>query len=220
MGKLRTTWSGAFLAAMIATGAHAGSILGSLRTPAPSTGGTQVNPYAGSARSLPGVHMMQRGLATDAVVFVDEVPAGTDAGPAPPMPRLSQKDQMFAPRVVAVAKGNPVDFPNMDPIFHNVFSVSPARRFDLGKYPRGHTKQVTFSKAGLVKVYCDIHANMEAFVMVLPHGFFARPDAAGHFSLPPLPPGTYTLKVWHPDLPELTREVRVGEGDLNVTLEY
>ena len=121
MVHVRACLSSAALAFLIAATAGAGSISGTLHAPMAAPGSKQVDPYAGSARSLPGAHMMQRGLVTDAVVYVDEVPVGSNAGAPPETPRLTQKDQMFAPRVVAVARGNAVDFPNMDPIFHNVF---------------------------------------------------------------------------------------------------
>ena len=116
------------------------------------------------------------------------------------------------PRVVAVTRGGAVDFPNLDPIFHNVFSVSPTRRFDLGKYPRPKSKRVTFPKCGLVKVYCDIHSDMEGFILVVPSSFFTRPDASGAFRLEGVPAGTWKLRVWHPDAPEMAREVTAPES--------
>ena len=180
----------------------------------------QVNPYAGSARALAGSHEDSPAGPMDAVVYVESVPEGTAVPDSRPTPRLSQKDQRFAPRVVAVERGGAVDFPNMDPIFHNVFSVSPTRRFDLGKYPRGHSKQVTFSRPGLVKVYCDIHSDMEGFILVTPNPFFAHPDDQGHFELPALPPGHYRIHVWHPEQPELTREVDLKSVDQVVSLSF
>jgi len=120
-----------------------------------------------------------------------------------------------------VRVGTKVEFPNQDRMYHNVFSVSPVKRFDLGKYSRGHSKAVTFDRPGVVNVFCDIHSDMAAFVYVLPHHVFAQPAANGEFSLPDLPPGTYSLKVWHPDFGERIREIKVPEGrDLAVELEY
>jgi hypothetical protein len=114
-----------------------------------------------------------------------------------------------------------VDFPNLDPIYHNVFSLSPVRRFDLGKYPRGHSRQVTFPKPGLVNVYCDIHSDMEAFILVLPNHAFARPTRAGEFTLPDLPAGRYILKAWHPDLGERSETVEVpATGDVTADVEF
>jgi len=154
---------------------------------------------------------------------VESLPADADAAipRAGAMPQLAQKGQRFVPRVLPIAAGTTVDFPNMDPIFHNVFSLSPVKRFDLGRYPRGHSKRVTFATPGLVNVFCDIHSSMAAYVLVLPHHAFAQPDSAGAFTLPEVPAGRYVLHVWHPDAPAATRSVEVpaaGDVSLEVTL--
>jgi plastocyanin len=178
------------------------------------------NPYPGQASSLPHAATMMHGAVGDAVLWLEKVPARADTATNDPHPRLAQKDQCFQPRVLPIAVGTTVDFPNLDPIFHNVFSASPIKRFDLGKYPRGHSKSVTFDRTGLVNVYCDIHSHMEAFVLVLPTHAFTQPAADGTFSLPPVPPGHYTLHVWHPDLHEFRREIEVGDGDLVLELGW
>ena len=144
------------------------------------------NAYPGRASSLPTARMMAHGLVTDAIVWLERVPASADTVFPGPRPKLAQKDQCFQPRVLPVAVGTGVDFPNMDPIFHNVFSASPIKRFDLGKYPRGQSKRVVFDRPGLVNVYCDIHSDMEAFVLVLTTHVFTQPDANGAFALPPV----------------------------------
>ena len=82
-------------------------------------------------------------------------------------------------------------FENRDRIYHSVFSVSTTRRFDLGKYPKGHSRSVTFPKAGVVNVYCDIHSDMAAFVLVTPNHAYAQPAADGGYALPNLPAGKY-----------------------------
>ena len=87
------------------------------------------------------------------------------------------------------------------------------KRFDLGKYGNGKSKPLFFDRPGLVNVYCDIHSNMEAFIVVLSNAWFAQPDAEGHFTLPPLPVGTYTVRVWHPDLGDRTTSVTVRDDD-------
>jgi len=205
--------------------ARAGVIHGVLHVPPVAITVEAVgNRYPGRASSMPHVAPMVHGAATDAVISIQRISPAADSALAArrdEVPRLAQKDQSFVPRVLAIPVGASVDFPNLDPIFHNVFSVSPVKRFDLGKYPRGQSRRVTFGKAGLVQVYCDIHANMAAFILVLPNPAFARPDVQGTFALPDLPPGTYTLKVWHPDLPELSRTVEVPEqGDVALDLSY
>lgn len=200
------------VALIAASPAVAGTIRGTIHTPALADRAAPAgNGYPGSAATMPGMRAMARGLASDAVVYITHLPAEVDSAIAvpPARPRLAQQGQAFVPRVLAVAVGTEVDFPNMDPIYHNVFSLSPVRRFDLGKYPRGHSKTVKFNHTGLVNVYCDIHSDMAAFVLVLQNHAFAQPGADGTYALPELPAGRYELKVWHPDLSEVTRVVEV-----------
>ena len=125
------------------------------------------------------------------------------AGPVGPcaLPRrnpvISQANRQFTPRVLPVLKGTTVEFPNDDLIFHNVFSLSKTRPFDLGIYEPGDSKEVTFMRAGLVKVYCNIHPQMITNVVVLENPFYALTDAHGSFVLCDVPDGAYTLRTWH-----------------------
>ena len=131
-----------------------------------------------------------------------------------PTPRLAQQDQSFEPRVVVVVAGGTVDFPNFDPIYHNVFSVSPVKRFDLGKYPRGQSRSVRFPAPGVVSVFCDIHADMSAFIVVVPNAAWVRPGADGQFALSGLPAGQYEFHWWHPDFVSGVADVTVpANGD-------
>jgi plastocyanin len=197
--------------------ASAAVIRGTLRAPAGSEKKTSVaNPYPGRAGSMPPAEV-RRGVLQDAVIWIEgPTPTGLppDSLRAPGRTgQLAQKDQSFSPRVVPVMVGGYVEFPNRDPIYHNVFSVSPAKRFDLGKYGRGKSKSVRFDKPGVVKVYCDIHSNMEGFVLVVPNGWFTRAAEDGAFELPPLPSGTYRVQAWHPDLGTKSVSVTVGENE-------
>ncbi len=200
--------------------ARAGVIRGTVSTSASKLVGATAA-YPGSAAAMPGMHAIAHGLVTDAVVYLEQVPPGVDSAitqPAP-HPQLAQKDELFVPRVLPVAIGTAVDFPNKDPIYHNVFSLSPARRFDLGKYPRGQFKTVVFDRAGLVNVYCDIHSDMEAFVLVLPNHVFVRPGSDGRFTLPEVPAGRYQIRIWHPDRPAWSRSIDVPDhGDVVLTV--
>jgi len=202
--------------------AGAGVIHGQMQVPEPPPAPQRTaQPYAGGASSMAQPRVPVRGSPQDAVIYIESIPTGVDSVLPEPSgrPRLAQQDQSFVPRVVAVPSGGAVDFPNLDPIYHNVFSVSPAKRFDLGRYGRGKSKSVTFKKPGLVNVYCDIHSNMEGFILVVPNRALARPDAAGRYALPDLPPGRYTLVAWHPDLATVRREVTVPEsGDVVLDL--
>jgi len=193
-----------------------------------SSGGTRAtrgaNPYPGRVSAMAATMGTMRGLLGDAVIQVDHVPAAAESALTARIevvPKLAQKEQTFVPRVTVVAAGSRVDFPNMDPIYHNVFSLSPTKRFDLGKYPRGQSRSVVFAKPGLVNVYCDIHSDMEAFVLVLPHHGFTRPRANGTYALPDLPPGHYVVRAWHPDLGTVERDVDIPpEGDVTVDVRF
>jgi len=210
---------------MVPVSGFAGTIRGTVRLPSVSSPNVSFQPYAGRASSLAAPARTQRGRVTDAVISIESLPAQVDAGLAnptsSPRPRLSQSQQAFVPRVLAVPVGTTVDFPNLDAIYHNVFSVSPARRFDLGKYPRGDSRAVTFPKPGVINVYCDIHSDMAAFIVVLPNRAFTQPDEDGSFRLPELPAGRYTVRWWHPDFEGGTREVTVpSDGDATVDVEF
>jgi plastocyanin len=138
-----------------------------------------------------------------------------DARPQGVMPlrvAISQHHETFTPRVVAVTVGSEVEFPNDDPIYHNVFSLSRAKNFNLGRYPRGNTRRVRFDRPGIVKVFCEIHSHMSATVMVFDHPWFAIPDEDGRFELPPVPAGDRQITAWHERLGDTTLHVRVESG--------
>jgi len=138
-----------------------------------------------------------------------------DAHPqdVPPMQvAIRQENEMFLPRVVAVTVGSEVEFPNDDPIYHNVFSLARAKNFNLGRYPRGDTRRVRFDKPGIVKVFCEIHSHMSATVMIFDHPWFGIPDENGHFELPAIPAGDQQITAWHERLGDTTVRVRVESG--------
>ena len=111
---------------------------------------------------------------------------------------VTQKDLAFRPTLLAIEVGTKVEFPNEDDTYHNIFSYSPAKRFDLGRYPPGEnpTPSIVFDKAGLVTLRCDIHEHMRGLILVLETPYFAITDANGHFRLTNLPPGRHLLKAW------------------------
>jgi plastocyanin len=134
---------------------------------------------------------------------------------------IGQVEHRFVPRVLPVALGTTVLFENRDRVWHNAFSISPAKRFDLGKYPPRQARAVTFDAPGVVQLYSDIDPSMAGFVFVSPTPIFTQPDPGGAFALPALPAGTYTLKVWHPTLGRLTRRVEVtGQADPTLSLTF
>ena len=123
---------------------------------------------------------------------------------------VDQRDKMFMPHVTVVTRGTTVHFPNSDTVFHNVFAYFQAKKFDLGMYARGRSKQVTFDKTGLVILLCNVHTYMSAYIMVVDTPYYAVTDGAGRFRLPDVPPGTYTLHGWHESGAELTQTITVG----------
>jgi plastocyanin len=144
------------------------------------------------------------------VVFVQDAPR---AGSLPAMrARIAQQGETFQPRVVAITRGSTVDFPNGDPYFHDVFSLSRAATFDLGSYPRGSSRSWQFPRAGIVKVYCHIHSHMSASILVFDHPYFAIPRTDGTFSLDDVPAGNYQVSAWHERIGENTQPVRIDAG--------
>jgi plastocyanin len=126
---------------------------------------------------------------------------------------ILQQNETFIPRVVAITIGSTVDFPNGDPFFHDVFSLSRSGSFDLGSYPKGKSKSEQFRHPGLIKVYCHLHSHMTASIMVFDHPWFAIPAAAdGSFAIDDVPPGTFTVSAWHERIGENTQEVTVEGG--------
>ena len=147
---------------------------------------------------------------TNVVVFLQNAPAPATL-PAT-RARIVQENETFVPRVVAITRGSIVDFPNADPFFHDVFSLSRSGTFDLGSYPRGQTKSQQFRKAGLIKVYCHIHSHMSASIMVFDHPFFTIPRGDGSFAIDDVPPGDYKVIAWHERIGENTQPVRIEPG--------
>jgi plastocyanin len=133
---------------------------------------------------------------------------------------IVQEGLEFRPRVLAIQVGTTVRFPNLDNLYHNVFSYSAARRFDLGRYPHGESKEVTFDRAGRVDVFCEIHEHMRAFVVVVDNPHFARAEEDGRFSIPRVPPGRYTLVAWREGFEPVRREVDVGASGARVDVEF
>jgi len=153
------------------------------------------------AYNLRGTAAPATSLDTEPVNEFDRMVMILEDGKLPPKPPvtvvLNQQGSRFDPELIAVPTGSTVQFPNLDPIFHNVFSLSKARKFDLGYYPRGQSRSVKFDQAGVVQVYCHIHANMYAAIVVTDSPWFTKPGADGNFSFSNVPAGRYRLVVWH-----------------------
>ena len=161
------------------------------------------------SRSIATVALAPESELRHVVVYLKDAPRG----PVSPIrAEIRQENENFVPRVIAVPVGSDVEFPNDDPIYHNVFSLSRARTFDLGRYPKGQSRRVRFDKPGIVKVFCQIHSHMSATVMVFDHPWFAVPDESGTFELPPVPAGARQVTAWHERLGDTTLDVRVEPG--------
>jgi plastocyanin len=106
---------------------------------------------------------------------------------------MEQKNRKFTPDTVVIPAGSTVSFPNLDPIFHNVFSLSKPKTFDLGNYPKDHTRTITLPKPGIVLVDCHLHPNMAGVIVVTPNKWSAKADAAGRFLISGVPPGSYRI---------------------------
>jgi plastocyanin len=148
------------------------------------------------------------------VIYLEGTPAlrGRASTQTQVPPVIRQRGERFAPHVLPILAGTTVDFPNEDGIYHNVFSLARVREFDLGRYPRGESKQVQFPKPGVVQVFCHIHSDMTAYVVVLDNPFFVVPDANGRFALDGVPPGEYRLIAWHERIRPMVTTVRVEAG--------
>ena len=147
---------------------------------------------------------------SNVIVFLQDVARPPVLNPT--RARIVQENETFVPRVVAITRGSIVDFPNADPFFHDVFSLSRSGTFDLGSYPRGQTKSHPFRQTGLIKVYCHLHSHMTASIMVFDHPFFTIPKADGTFSIDDVPPGSYKVSAWHERIGENTQSVRIDAG--------
>jgi plastocyanin len=146
------------------------------------------------------------------VIYLDST-AGLDSSSHPPRKlEVRQQNQTFSPHVLPVVAGSQVQFPNEDPFFHNVFSLSKSKTFDLGRYPEGSSKGVQFDHPGVVQVFCHIHSDMSAVVLVTPNAFFATPDTTGAYSIQGIPAGTYRVIAWHERAKPIVSTVRVQPG--------
>ncbi|HYV51196.1 MAG TPA: carboxypeptidase regulatory-like domain-containing protein [Dongiaceae bacterium] len=173
--------------------AFAGEVNGTIDLPRRPAPGVDVDLYGKYDNAKPEAPKDAGKL--DGVVFLRA--EGHEVVPASlPVPVMDQKNAHFVPRIVVVPAGGKVRFLNSDPMFHNVFSLSPIKKFDLGRYPKGNSKLLSFEHPGVVQVFCDIHAEMIGFVVVVDGPHYAVLDAEGHYRITDVPPGNYDVAVW------------------------
>jgi plastocyanin len=147
------------------------------------------------------------------VVYLEHVPEGAVAPDRPRTPaRMEQEGMSFKPHVLAVVKGMEVEFPNRDMLFHNVFSLSKTKSFDLGRFPQNASKSLRFEKPGIVKVFCHIHSDMSGVIVVLDNPFYASPGSDGQYMIEGIPPGEYRVVAWHERARVAAKRVRIEAG--------
>jgi len=192
------------------------------------TGTIRIEKKLTKRRVTPSVSIYQRGAAVElgrdakedplefersrVVIYLDGPgPASVDSASSATL-KMQQLDRRFTPDLLVVPAGSTVSFPNMDPIFHNIFSLSKPKTFDLGSYDKGKTREVVFPKPGIVDVYCHLHPNMAATVVVTPNRWYARSDGSGHYEIQNVPAGKYTVVAWHKSAGFFRKSIVIEDG--------
>lgn len=208
---------GLLLLVLTCLGSHGGTIVGRVRAEAKT--GAPASPAGGeySSRKYKFVERVDYAAMREFVVYI-EGDLGSTNRPAfnavqVVTRRVAQQGAMFSPHILPVLRGTTVQWPNRDDIFHNVFSMSEPKQFDLGLYKGDPPeKRITFDKPGRVDVFCSIHERMHCIVLVLDNPLFAVTDAKGNYRIAAVPPGTYKLRAWHERLPASVKEITVPES--------
>lgn len=199
------------LFAQAANGRVTGSVKLTLASTAPSSAAAYERRSVGpQPKPQPELH--------NVVIFFLDLPAAKSAAMRA---SIAQKDEQFVPHVVAVTVGSSVAFPNEDPFFHNVFSLSRGASFNLGRYPSGSSRSRVVTKPGIIKVFCEIHSHMSAVIRVFDHPWFAVPTDDGTFAIDNVLPGDHTLVAWHERIGERHDRVTIRPGastTINFTL--
>jgi len=155
-----------------------------------------------------------------AVVFLETAPAAALEAREPVRARMDQRNETFLPHVLTIDAGTLVDFPNNDKTYHNVFSLSRTRKFDLGRYAAGKSKSIRFERPGIARIFCDIHSHMSAFIMVFSHPYYSKAEADGRYRIDNIPPGTYTVAVWHEGETRETKTIAIPPQGGDVDLDF
>jgi plastocyanin len=206
---------------VLASASVAGVVIGRVeRPPAQVSEAPKANRYRGPETAVQKIAAAD--CACEPQKFAVVYLTGEHLPPVLPVtsnPTMAQKDMMFQPSVMAVTVGSSVEFPNLDPFFHNVFSYSKTKKFDLGRYAIGHSKSITFDKPGIVKIFCEIHYSMRAYLHVLETPYYAVSDDKGAFTLGDIPSGDYTLHVWQENQADLEQQITVNSDTLQVAVK-
>lgn len=153
---------------------------------------------------------------SNVVIFVEGVEIMPERDSTAIVPKISHAGKRYSPRVLAIQKKTLVDFFNDDDIYHNVFSLSQAKVFDLGIYPTGASRTVEFDQPGLIKIYCNIHPDMISNILVLNNNYFAVSDSNGNYSIEGIPDGEYVLRLWSEFSDEKSIQLSVKDGSKHI----
>ena len=205
---------------LLSTRSQGGDIVGTVRAQGRAEAGDDTTGGNYESRKFKFAERVNYGELKDFVVYIE----GTIPGTKPPQgaqPIVTQKDATFKPHVLPIMVGTTVSWPNRDSIFHNVFSKSTPKPFDLGLYSSSNDKdkELVFNQLGQVDVFCSIHAKMHCIILVLENPCFASVNEKNHYSITNVPPGHYKITAWHERLPNLTKEITVPENG-NVKLDF
>lgn len=144
------------------------------------------------------------------VVYLEGEDLGQEKAKDIPKTLMDQRNAEFIPHILPIQQGTVVDFVNQDNMYHNIFSLSSTKKFNIGRRPTGEAVPIQFDKAGIVQIFCDIHSQMTAYIVVLKNPYFIQPDEHGNYTLENVPVGTYTLKVWHERLSSKERTITIS----------
>jgi plastocyanin len=195
----------------LGSNASAGTLFGTVKAqPKPELVDTGGGGGKYDSRQFKFVEKIQYDQIKDFIVYIDGAMTNVTFS-TPTKDVITQKDAMFHPHVMPVVVGTEVRWPNKDDIFHNVFSISDAKNFDLGLYKDPEIGKITFDKAGRVDVFCSIHSQMNCVILVLQNPFFAATDSKGAYRISNIPGGTYKVKAWHERLPGQVKEITIPE---------
>jgi len=204
----------------LAPSLHGGTIIGTVRAHGKEGADQDADGGKYESRKFKFAEKVDYDDLHDFIVYIDQPVAEKTAPPAAPMQMVVQKDASFSPHILPLLVGTTVEWPNRDSIYHNAFSFSEPKPFDLGMY-KDQVKSLTFDKPGRVDVFCSIHKDMHCVILVLENPYFASTDAAGRYKIANIPAGTYKLRAWHERMPGQVREVTVpadGEVHIDFTL--